>query len=287
MTGTSQGAPAEGRGPVLGGLEVEQVAGVHAALAEGFALTDVLAQEQIDPAEWPAAERAWREALVDSPALQITYAQKLREAEDCLGREITPLAGDPGAWAGLVGAISLADKPESILKALGLTMSDFSRLGRAWRRKAEADPEVGKKLTDLAGKTPSPKSVQAAPAALKPFPWSRGASAARPAEGPSTGAASAAPGASSRLATPIGGLLPVESDMDLYAALRVVLELAPSAASKALALCGMSAARHAEITAAWRERLEDPAVQAELTVKELDHREVVKRMLRGARLVIG
>jgi hypothetical protein len=269
---------------VLGGLRVEQVAGVHAAVAEEIPLGDVLAQENIDPGKWPGAERAWREAIADSPDLQMNYARRRREAEDALTRETSPLADDAAAWMGLLAVVTVASDPNAILTKLGLRSTDFGRLGRVWRKKAE-DPEVAKKLTELAGKAPAPQSVKVEPSKLAAFPWSPGSAkkgeAVRGAQ--VDGAPASAPATTARLSTPVAGVLPVASDIDLYAALAVVIELAPQAKSAALALCGIDAKRHAEIAKAWAERLEDPNVRAAYTVTELDHRAIVQRMLAGAK----
>ena len=126
----------------IGGLSVEQVAGVHAATKEKIPLADVLAQERIDPAKWPAAEKAWREAIVESPDLAASYAAKVREATRAKIREIlTPeqlakyeeLAGREGRGAGAAAApggggnpgrvwiLDADGKPKAVALTLGIS----------------------------------------------------------------------------------------------------------------------------------------------------------------------
>lgn len=159
-------------GPAFGGVSLEQFAGISAALADALPATEVFAQEQVDAERWPAAERAWREAIADSTDLQLAYMQKRRIAEDCLGRAISPLDDDPGAWAGLLGALATADDLAPVLDGLGITAVDVARLGRKWKAKAQRDPDVAKQLTELAPDAKPPLAVKAGPAALRPFPWS-------------------------------------------------------------------------------------------------------------------
>ncbi len=156
---------------LLGGLSLEQYAGVTTALAEGFALDAILTQEGIAFASWPDASRAWTEAIVDAPDLQIELIQKRRIAEDCLGREIAPLAEDPVAWTGLLGALAVTESPAMITEALGITMGDIARLGRQWKRKMEADPKLAEEVVKLAPTAKPPTRVEAKPRALRPFPW--------------------------------------------------------------------------------------------------------------------
>jgi hypothetical protein len=165
------------------GVRLDQYAGVTAALAEGVALREVLAQERIDEEAWPAADRAWKEAFVEAPDLLLRYMQLRRKAEDCLSRRIEPLEDDPAAWAGLLGALALDRDPDRVLQSLGLRMSDVGRLGRLWRDKVESDPALVERLTNLAGNAKPPKVVRCGPAVLRPFPWTpRPGSSAQPAE---------------------------------------------------------------------------------------------------------
>lgn len=155
----------------LGGLTLEQYTGVVTALAERLPLPEILAQEQIPEADWPGAERAWRRAIAESYDLQMVHVQKRRVAEDCLARKTAPLESDPAAWTGLLSALSSADDPDALTRSLGLTMADVGRLGRVWKQKVTADPELGKKLQELAPTAKAPTKIDVDPPALKPFPW--------------------------------------------------------------------------------------------------------------------
>jgi hypothetical protein len=268
-------------------VRLEQLAGVQAAVAEGIPLAAVLAQEGISETEWPAAERVWRQAIASSPELQISLVHKRREAEDALARPIDPLDADPEAWVGLLGALALALDMGSVLEPLGLRVTDVSRLGRAWSRKAAADPELSKKLVSLAATARAPTSVRADPLVLKPFPWTpqqhEGETAREPK--PATGAAAA--GSARRLTERVDGRMPVEIDADLFAALEVVLELVPSQSAEWLAACGVDAARFAEIATSWRQRARaDADLRAELTVRGSDHRAALRAILAGRRPVL-
>lgn len=262
------------------GVRLEQYAGVVAAVAEDLPLADVLAQEQISSEDWSSAEPRWRQTLAESPDEQLRYVQKRRVAEDALRRPIRPLDDDAAAWAALLAALGAADELSAVLDPLGLRATDVGRLGRAWNKKAAADPEVTRALTEAAAKPGSVPKVEAEPARLKPFPWSP-PSAAAPAAGGAAPPALA--GASDDLRTPIDGALPVEVDLDLYAALAVALHLLPGERRAILPLCGLDEPRFERVAERWRARLQaDPSLNAELAVKTGDHREALRRMLAGA-----
>ena len=166
-----EGARSSGGEPVFLGVRLDQYSGVAAALAEGLPLREILAQERIEQAAWIEADRAWKEAIVDSPDLQLRHLQLRRQAEDCLGRRVEPLDDDPAAWAGLLGALALSDDSARLLRSLGLRMSDLARLGRRWRARAAEDARVADRLAELAGKARAPTSVRCGKTELKPFPW--------------------------------------------------------------------------------------------------------------------
>jgi hypothetical protein len=261
----------------IAGVSLEQYAGVSAALAENIPLDKVLAQEKIDPASWPVAERGWREAMSQSPDVHIAYMQKRRQAEDCLARPIEPLESDAAAWVGLLGALATADSPGSLLDPLGLKMSDVGRLGRHWKRKAEKDAQLAKQLGDLAGKTKPPSRVTAGPVELRRFPWSPPADPAT-SEGTALGP----------LDAPNAGVYPIEVDVDLYAALTAVIEVLPHERPTALSLCGINDRKLSQIDAAWGTRLRgDPDLRAEFSVKALDYRAAFRRLLAGAKPAIA
>lgn len=156
---------------LLSGLSLEQYAGITAALAEGFPLDTILEQEGIAREAWEEAARAWTKAVVAEMDLQLLLVQKRRIAEDCLGRAISPLDSDKSAWAGLLGALATSEEPSSVAEALGLTMSDIARLGRAWKRRIQAEPSVAKELAELAATAKAPTRIEAEPRKLRPFPW--------------------------------------------------------------------------------------------------------------------
>lgn len=156
----------------LGGLSLEQFAGVTAATAEGVPLDRVLTQERLAEEVWRRAAPLWREAIADSPELQVELVRLRRIAEDCLRRDVSPLDSDPAAWVGLLGALGKSTRPASVLAALGVTASDVSRLGRHWKQRAKEDPELAKRLTEIGGTAMAPEAVEVGPLELRPFPWS-------------------------------------------------------------------------------------------------------------------
>jgi hypothetical protein len=252
---------------IFAGVSLEQLAGVQAACADGIVLDAVLAQEAIAAEAWHEAERAWRVALAGSAELQLALVQKRRIAEDALARAIDPLDDDPAAWVGLLGALALAPDSAAVLEPLGLSAGDVSRLGRAWGRKAAADPALGKRLGELAATAQAPATVRAEPLVLRRFPWSPEA---------------ATPPPTDPLTAAVGGRLPVETDADLFAALEVVLELLPARRSEWLALCGVAVERYEAIAGAWRDRAESsPDVRADLTVRIGDHRAALRAIVAG------
>lgn len=158
--------------PSVLGVRLDCYAGVTAAVAEGIPLREVLAQERVEEPAWPAVDRAWKEALAEAPDLHLRYLKLRRQAEDSLSRRVDPLSEDPEAWAGLLGEVALSDDADRLLRALGLRMTDMARLGRAWKQKAQKDPKIAERLTELAGKAKAPKSVRCGPTTLQRFPWS-------------------------------------------------------------------------------------------------------------------
>lgn len=169
----------------LGGVTLEQFAGVTAATAEGIPLDLVLAQEAIPADGWNAAATSWREAIADAPALVIELVRLRRIAEDCLARKVTPLDDDPAAWVGLLKTLGEADDPTAVLGSLGVTASDVSRIGRRWKARAREDLTLARTLTELGASANPPKAVDVGLLELRPFPWTPKPSApAAPERGP-------------------------------------------------------------------------------------------------------
>lgn len=265
----------------LAGLELEQFAGVVVAVEVGVPLGEVLQQEQIDPANWPAAERAWRETIADRAELHVEYMKKRRQAEDALARTVEPLEEDVSAWVGLLGALAVADEPDQVVQTLGITMTDVGRLGRHWKRKAEKDTKLATQMSELAGKAVAPSKVTVGAVVLKPFPWSPQGLVAKEAAGPS--ARAEAPTDSL-----LEGLPSVASSLDLFAALAAVLEVLPDDKRTAISLLGLNDRQHREVDAVWRARIAgDPDVRAEFSVMLADYRAAFRRLLAGARPLLS
>jgi hypothetical protein len=170
-------------------------------------------------------------------------------------------------------------------------MTDVARIGRAWSAKAANDDETAKALAGGAAKPQMPNKVTADPPRMRPFPWSP---TTKPGVASGTVSASIASELDSSaldveaLRRPRAGALPIEVDVDLFAALEVALELSAHRRPEALALCGIDEARFAEIDATWADRMKrDPTLHAAFTLKVGDHRIALRRLLAGARGVLA
>jgi len=146
-------SPAEGASD--SGLTVEQYAGISAAIADGYPLDAVLANEGLAPKAWPEADTTWKQRLVGDPATFESYRARLGEAEDWLGRKVTPLDDDLAAWMGFLGAYGAHTAPFDLLGGLGLGTGDLGRLQRRWQKRLASDEELAKQAAELAKKKPS------------------------------------------------------------------------------------------------------------------------------------
>src|SRR6185437_16065735 len=95
-----EGAGVEGE--EMGGVSLSRYAGVRAGVGEGFELALVLACEEVDPAAWHRAERAWGARLAEevdpTEGLGAAYAEALARAQERYGRRIRPIDEDLRAW---------------------------------------------------------------------------------------------------------------------------------------------------------------------------------------------
>ncbi len=152
-------------------ITLEQYAGVHAALAEGLPLAAILDQEQFEEATYREAAPVWRERIAESVGTALEFTQKVTVASDCLARSLSPIQNDEAAWVGLLGALATALDQGELLSTLGISLNDIGRLGREWRRRAQREPELGKRLAELAKTPVAPTRVVAGLVQLRPFPW--------------------------------------------------------------------------------------------------------------------
>jgi hypothetical protein len=163
---------------LLHGVSLEQFAGVAAALAEGFPLAEVLANEQIPPAVWPRADAAWKARAARDGAAGPVFAglrEKRALAEDCLSRRVVPIDTDLDAWMSFLLAYGAHPAPAQMLESAGLGMNDLSRLQRFWSRRMDQDKALSRKAGEIAKRGPPPLSaLRVAPAKLTLFPWSKG-----------------------------------------------------------------------------------------------------------------
>jgi hypothetical protein len=232
-------------------LTVEQYAGISAAIAEGYPLDAVLANEGLAPKAWPGEDTAWKQKLVADPATFESYRAKLGEAEDWLGREVTPLDDDLAAWMGFLGAYGAHQAPFDLLGGLGLKMGDLGRLQRRWQKRLATDEALAKQAVELAKQKPrTAPTVSAAKGVLKPFPWSK--------KGAPSAAAAPAPSAETSA---------TEGDFDLdlasYAALAAELAVTPNERRRALRRRGLDEPAFATLHARWDARIAADAALAQ------------------------
>ena len=232
-------------GPLaLGGVTLEQHAGVAAALSEGFALAQILATEQLDAAGWRGADVAWKQRLAQDGAAGgstfTAYRVKLEEAEDALSRSVTPLDDDLEAWLGFLHTWSSNPDPVGMLKKLGLGTNDVSRLRRRWSKRLDDNSKLALEAAKIAARGPKPlPAISVAPSKLLPFPWSKRAGAARPSVQPSGGA----------------GVAPVDFLLDRYARLSAELAALPKGRAQVLERHELNEQSLADVNQRWQSQL--------------------------------
>lgn len=246
----------------LEGLTLEQYAGITAALAEGHPLPAILANEGLPPDAWPAADIAWKARLAEDGVEGPVFAQfrdKRAVAEDWLARKVDPIDSDLGAWMSFLRAFSEHEAPFDLLTGAGLGMNDIARLGRRWGQRLAEDAALQKQAAEIGKKGPGPlPAMKAQPGELKPFPWSKGATAKK--------AAAPAPAAA---AGPMGGLSVL--DLSFYRYVAAKAHLAEHPGDEEHVRVKMALPDFAKIDIAWQARLEGDPVLARDYRQLLDH----------------
>ena len=230
----------------LAGVTLEQYAGITAALADEHPLDAALANEDLPPTAWPAADVAWKERLAADGAegpIFTAFREKRGEAEDCLDRSVKPIDADLGAWLAFLHAWAKHPAPFDLLSGAGLRLSDVARLTRRWSRRMAEDEALRKKAAEIAKKGPGPMpAVRVGPSELKPFPWSKRTKAALPIPAPA-------------LDRPIEPAAQGDMDLDTWA--RISAELAEPGADRERVLVGydLTGRELPAVAAAWKEQL--------------------------------
>lgn len=226
-----------------------QLAAVHAAVAEGFALDEILDVEGLPQWAWFEAEVSWKARLVESEEVMAAYAEELGHQQDRLGRRVEPLEEDLGAWIAFLKFYQTHADPFDLLDALGLGFNDMSRLGRIWAKRFETDDKLAKRAAKLSlkidgrveqGDRVRLPPIEVAPAELSPSP----------AAGTFQVESEAADAPQLPESTPVLGL-------DQYASLSADLRVADEDDRDAvLARYGIDARHAVAIDEAWRFRLD-------------------------------
>lgn len=227
------------------GVSLEQYAGITTAVAEGFPLGAVLANERLSPASWAEAEPAWKVRVARDGVSGQVFAeleQKRRIAEDTLARAVAPIDADLAAWMSFLRAYAAHPAPFAMLKEAGLGLNDLSRLQRGWARRMAEDRGLEKEAADLAKRGPGPlPPIRVQPGTLKRFPWSPG-----PAEAPKPVAPKVAAPAETSLA-------PGQMRLFNYVAIKAQVLERPAEAERLLKELGMT--DFAATDAGWQEIL--------------------------------
>jgi hypothetical protein len=244
--------------PIRCGVHLVQVAAVHAALAEGFGLDEVLAEERLPDGAWRKAEVTWKAEIAGDEAVLGRYKVELEKQQDRLRRRVEPLEEGLEDWVVFLRYYQRHAAPGDLLEALGLNLNDMARLGRRWSKRFDAEPKLAKQAAKLSLKLETRVEkgeklllpvLRVTPPALSP------SSAAGTYVDPDAVAAAAEARAA---ATPVLGL-------DRYAALSAELHAAPRGEREAvLARFGVSTEAARALDEAWRARLEsDPELHAD------------------------
>lgn len=263
---------------LLRGVPLEQVAAVHAAVAEGFALDEVLAVEELPKQAWYEAELSWKRRLVEQQDVFSTYEQALEDHQQRLARRVVPIDDEVEAWVAFLRLYGDHDEPFAWLSELGLALPDLARLSRQWTRRFEAQPRLAKKADKLAKKL---EARAAAGEAIVLGPITVGGRALHPSaaagsfEGDSRRLAKAVEGRGAEVAAPVMGL-------DRYAALTAELGAVPAAGrAGVLARFGLDGDAAHDVDDAWRARLDsDDELRADFRALVRHYEATVSR--RGA-----
>ncbi|MFO0553771.1 MAG: hypothetical protein U0271_35635 [Polyangiaceae bacterium] len=156
----------------IAGLPIEVFAGFVAAGEIGIPLRAVLAQEQVEKANWRAAQVGWPIAIRDSDEHRRAFERALLVARDRLGSRLQPLEDDVEAYAGFVRYLNEASDVGRVLEDLGIWSSDLERLERVWRRRFRTNPELASRFKQLQQTASPPEQLQIFSARLRRFPWS-------------------------------------------------------------------------------------------------------------------
>jgi hypothetical protein len=150
-------------------LSVEGLAAVHAGELDGFTVAEVLATEGISAGMWTKGRAGLTRDVARDPRTFSEYRRHLEVAQDRLFREVSPLFEDAGAWATFL-ALSDARGVDVVLRAHDLTHGDLARLERHWRRCAERDVLLGKRLQQLRARVSKEPELRVVVGARRPRP---------------------------------------------------------------------------------------------------------------------
>lgn len=234
------------------GVELEQVAAVHADLEAGFPLAEVLAVENIDAARWPYLEAAWKVSLVDEPEVFARYEAARAEHRRRLARPVKPLDEDVDAWVVFLRCYEEADDPFALLAGLRMSLGDMALLGEHWGRRFDASTKLAQRAAKVSLRLES-RFERHGERAPVPF-----IEVGEPRLVASPAAVRAARQAERKERIEVAEKKAVPLTLDAYAALVAALEVArPDARGEVLARLGIDAAQAEALDEVWQARMEE------------------------------
>lgn len=145
-------------------IAMNRYASIHAAVAEGFTLDEVLSAQAVAREVFDAARIRFALSLRDDPAIFDSYSRELARAQDAMRRRVTPLDDDLPSWLAF-SDLTGRDAEDSLLR-WELGPNDLARLARHWQVRL-ADPEVQRRAREARARgLPPLRHVHAGPKVL-------------------------------------------------------------------------------------------------------------------------
>lgn len=236
----------------LDAVPLRQVAAVHAALAEGFALEHVLKIEQLDEGMWQQAELFYKPLIVrDKDGYWGRYGMALAEQQDRLRGKVMPLENDVEGWISFLHHYGCSEDKSAFLAQVGLNNNHLARLQRRWSKLFE-HPEVVREVE----KTKRRLDKRAAGKGLELPPLRVEASTLLPSDAAGQAAKNLAEAESKATARVAGEQLLRSFPLDVYAALQAELSCWSSRRDSHLQRYQLDEAKLKILQVAWASRLD-------------------------------
>lgn len=157
-------------------ISLAQYAGVQVGLSLGGPLDEILANEGLDPADWPAAEQAWAARLAEETdeSLHQGFEQTLSAARARYRRPWPTLEQSLEHWIHFSRHWSAHPSPLALLAELGMHPTELLALQQHWQRRLTAEPGLAEQAqalqaadepAELPAATPGPLAMTPPPPA--------------------------------------------------------------------------------------------------------------------------